>query len=194
MNKQFIYLLEIFLIIGVPLATVGFDFFESTSLYKSVFNLNGIEDAIRDRFSTQYNFSKSQMIYKDKDREVFYDAWTLIKSNTLAKLPNGEPFALGRLPMKNSAFVELPPNNTEITLVPEGMPIMAWYIYGTDDKDVKGTGVMVGTLEDFKRWYQEKQRTIRIKVNIIITLISIGFGIITLKSKEGNTDNSSNPK
>ena len=184
MDKQFIYLLEIFLIIGIPLATVGFDYFESTSLYKSVFNLNGIEDAISDRFSTQYNLSKSQMIYKDKDQEVFNDVWALIKTNTLAELPEGEPSALGRLPMRNSASVVLPQNKTEITLVPEGMPIIAWYINGADEEGVKGTGVMVGTLEDFKRWYQDKQRTIRIKVNIIITLISIFLGIITLKYKD----------
>ena len=58
--KKIIIVIEIFLIAIVPLLIIGFDIFENTSFYKSVYGFYGVEKAINYRLTTQYGESHQQ--------------------------------------------------------------------------------------------------------------------------------------
>jgi len=186
MDKKIVYVLEIFLIVIIPLLTVGFDFFENTKLYKSIFHFDRIEKAIG-RWSTNYGPPVRGFINREYEREEFNDLWYLIRTNTYIELPDRKPYWISRIAIENAPYVRLPPNDTEVPIVPDSVPVFVGYcpeyelVQGICKKE---DAVMVGTIEDIKRWYHEKQRKIRVSINLFITLISILMGLITLSANK----------
>ncbi len=72
-------------------------------------------------------------------------------------------------------------------LVPDSVPIFV----GFDCPEIscKNEEVIIpATIEDIKRWYDEEQRNIRIKVNLFISLFSIFLGLIIFIVNMKNRD------
>ncbi|MBI2487861.1 MAG: hypothetical protein HYW01_13160 [Deltaproteobacteria bacterium] len=91
-----------------------------------------MDEAITNRFSSHYQVHDYTMIYPDKEPKLFKDTWNLIEKYSYTNLQNKTPNAIGRLPIKNAPYVELPPNKTQVALIPESVPIYIWYY---DDKN-----------------------------------------------------------
>ncbi len=60
---------------------MGFNFFEDSFLYRSIFNFNEIENVIYNRFSTQLGDGDRKMLSVEKSGEVeeLESIWKLVK-------------------------------------------------------------------------------------------------------------------
>lgn len=193
MNKKIITIVQIFLIAVIPLLTVGFDAFENTRIYKSIFHFDNLDYTIGVRWSTNYGEPVSYQINRYIEPEEFNAMWSLIKKNTLVKLPDKEPNWMYYASSENSLYVPWPENWStpgysmkKVRIIPESFPVVVTYncpAVSCQKEEV----VFVGTIGDIKNWYNEEQRNIRINVNLFITLLSIFLGLVTIKASKENS-------
>ena len=186
-----ITILEIFLIVIIPSLTIGFDYFENSKLYNQVFGFSNIEKVMIEEFTKSHLNSDRKLISRE-DKEFNY-AWKLIKSDTLVKLPNKLPKYIVRLGVKNAPYTPYI-NNTQFILIPESVPIVVGYCDETEPFSPKcswNDTIIVGTVEDFKNWISKKERNIRIKTNLFLSLLSIIMGsyihVLSRKSTKNKT-------
>jgi len=175
--------LEIFLIAIVPLFTAGLDLFENTRLYDKLNNFDIVEETINLRFSVNYQSETNSTIFKDKETKLYNVFWKFIKSHTPTELRDETPFAISMLGISNPSRVALPYDAPDITLIPDSVPIVAVYYEYSPQKNSLIPGkdiIIIGTIADLKRWLSDDKRNLRIKVNTIISLISITCGLFLI--------------
>jgi len=194
MNKKIIIIVQIFLIVIIPLLTVGFDAFENTRIYKSIFQFDNLDYTIGVRWSTNYGEHVSFQINRYNEAKEFNAMWNLIKKNTLVKLPDKEPNWIYYSMYENSLYVPWPENWStpgssnvkKVRIIPESLPVVVTYNCSAINCPL-GEVVYVGTIGDIKNWYNEEQHNIRMGVNLSITFLSIFLGLITIKASKENT-------
>ena len=190
MKKQnALWTLEIIIIALIPAFTLGFDVIENSDFYKSIFNYEPIETAIVYRFGIEYEQLEnsqeedlSDFIIKKAHPEDFERVWKFIKDHKKVELRDEDPLMIGRYSIKNAPFVMM--NNERFVLVPDSVPIIVSYCQPLELASGKCSDVIpVGTLEDFKNWYQEEKSTFRNNVNLIL-----GFSAIIIAGILWNMD------
>ena len=177
-SNRFITILELFLIVVIPFMTAGLDLFEDSKIYNQLFNFTVIENTIY-RFKTDYTNSMNRSIFKD-DSE-FREIWKLIQAYTSAPLRSEPPYTISMLKVNNPQTVSLPYHAPDVILIPESAPIVAVYYEFPIKDGVKIPGkdiIIVGTIADLERWFFDAKKKIRITINMLISLMSIIFGLI----------------
>ena len=181
-NHKPLLLIKIFLIVIVPLFTLGFNVFEKTKLYTYVFHIAGVESAINYKLTTQYGDAERLSISLQNNQSEFEDIWRLIKSNTEYPLPDGVPIFISRFALNNAAFVNIPNNggSKKVILIPDSVPVATMYCT-QNAKDISGCdGRVIGSVGDIKKWLENKKSTLRIMVDFFITLTSITLGLLSI--------------
>lgn len=158
MMKKWLWILEIILLGVIPGLLIGFDYFEDSSPYNSLFNFEPIEKSIAYRFLSldQPYGSDNQpdvrrILNKQLEPNDFYHVWSLIKRHTSVSLPNKEPQLISALAIQNAPYVTLP--GGQRILIPDSMPIGVGYCYEWQlvNATCKADDiVIVGTVGDFK--------------------------------------------
>jgi hypothetical protein len=180
MRSALSILLKLFLLAVIPILTLGFNVFEKTALYSSLFRLKGAESAISEKLTTQYGDPKKLVVERD-DSPEFEDLFSLIRQYTAAKLPDGLPDVITRLGVDNGTSVMLPGERKLVILIPESVPI--YCLYGLKPK-FPATPVSVdkqiriGSVGDLKAWVERRRRNIRSWVDIAISITSIILGLV----------------
>jgi hypothetical protein len=171
-------LLKIFLLMIVPLMVLGFNVFEKTEIYSFVFKTGGVESAIINKLTTNFDNPKKLIITQHDDKE-FDHVWQLIKENTKHPVPNWKPQIISRIAVENGTSVTLP-NRGKIILVPENTPIIALKATPQEVSQGKATGndsFMVGTIGDLKSWLERKKKSVRATIDMLIVIVSIILGL-----------------
>lgn len=152
---------------------------ENSDFYKSIFNYEPIEKAIVYRFGIEYEQivnsqeeDLSDFVIKEWHPEDFERIWKFVKDHTDVELRDEEPLMIGRYSIQNTPFVVI--NDERFFLVPDSVPIIVSYCPPLELESGKCSDeVPVGTLEDFKNWYQEEKKQIRNAVNLILGFSAI---------------------
>ena len=189
MRKKIIPILEIFLIVVIPLLTTGFDLFENKKLYEHYFGFDNIANAING-FKSDYAYLNKRTIFKNSDGDKFADIWKLIKSYTNAPIRSQQPYAISMLKIDNPPTVSPPCNAPAVILIPKSAPIVVVY---NEFQNVDGAKIpckdiiIIGTIADLERWFLDTKKNIRIKVNMMISLMSIFIGLfMDFKNEQKN--------
>ena len=143
------------------------------------FDFDKVADTIYE-FKSDYTQSKKRTIFKDSDGRKYTDLWKLIKSYTHAPLRTQQPYAISTLKINNPPTVSLPYNAPEVILIPESAPIVAVYYEFPKQDGAKVPGkdiIIVGTVADLQQWFLDAKKNIRIKINMMISLMSIVIGL-----------------
>ncbi len=177
--KKIIPVLQVFLIVVIPLLTTGLDLIDDSTLYTRFFGFDTIANVLY-TLKADYTQSNQRTIYRDSNRKEFVSLWRLIKSYSNAPIRSEEPYCIGLLEVENPSKVTLP-SYAVITLYPDSAPIVATYyefprVEGTKipRKDI----IVVGTIADLEKWLLTSKKNIRIKFNMIVSLISIVCGLL----------------
>ncbi len=183
------FLLKIFLIAFIPILTLGFNVFEKTPLYSWLFSIHGVESAITKRLTTQYGDSHRLIIDRQRNKEEFNDLWKLILKNSDAKISRNSPKVISRVAIENGAYVTIPQKG-KVILIPDSAPILA--LYCTEQQilrdECKGEdSLMIGTVGDIKQWLEKKRQTIRSTVDLLLSVVSILFGLV-LELRQPNAE------
>ena len=116
--------LKISLLAIIPLAILGFNIFEKTEIYSSIFKFRGVELAIAERLTTNFGTPKQLIITRQDNPQEFDDLWNLIKRNTKYPIPNWTPKVISRIAVENGTAVTLPEKG-KVVLVPRNIPVVA---------------------------------------------------------------------
>ena len=184
MDKKLVYFLELFLIVIVPLLSIGFDIFENSPEYNKIFGFLDIQKVMDSEFTSAH--LNPDRILLSREHSEFENVWNLIKTNTLIELPDEEPKYIMRLGVKNAPYSPWI-NDSKYTLIPESVPIIVGYCDESDPFNLKcdfNDAIIIGTVEDFKRWVLEKQHSIRIMTSLFLSIFSILLGVIIHFSKK----------
>jgi hypothetical protein len=180
------FLLKVFLLGVVPLATLGFNVFEGTSIYAWLVGVRGVERALTTKLTTQYGEAHRMFIDPRSSPEEFNHLWALARRYSSAILPDAPPLTIARLAIENGAFVEVP-NRGRVILIPDSAPIFAVWCPESElaAKKCKETdAIMLGTVSDVREWSAKRSRAVHSTIDLIVTVLSIVLGL-TLELKPG---------
>lgn len=183
-TQSLLWVAEIFVISLIPIFTLFFVYFENSDIYKSLTKFDYLEKIILYRFSMnteriENSTEVKNILNKQLEPEEFRVVWDFIKDHAV-KLPSYEPQMISILGPKNLPYVDYP--SGRFYLIPDSVPISvsACYEYQLVDGTCKGPEVdtIVGTLEDFKNWYDDEKRQIRDFINVALGSIAIVIAMI----------------
>jgi len=179
--------LEIFLILIIPLFTVGFDILETSETYSHLMGFGELEEIVSNRYQMDEGNKITPTVHRlEAD---FRPLWRLIESHTTAELLGGEPFVISMFGIENFQSVKLPYKEGEeyrvgeFLLVPDETPIVVLYtekIFYENSSASFNETVIVGNVGDLKDWIDVEKRNVRIIVNMFLAVISILLGLILL--------------
>ncbi len=175
-EKKLLFIIKIFLIVIIPLLTLGFGLFEKTSFYNFIFKFSNIENALLNKFVTNYNDPRNKTI-KREDKE-FNDIWKLIKANSSTDLDiYPTPYGISGFKINNVSTVTLPSQEV-VELIPDSAPIAALYcpIISMDFACPEEKIIIFGTIQDLKNWHRVKKENLKIKLDLFFALLSISIG------------------
>ncbi|GEM_PF-2755320 len=176
-EKKLLFIIKIFLILIIPLLTLGFGLFEKTSFYNFVFKFSNIDTALLNKFVTNYNDPKNNAI-KREDKE-FNDIWNLIRANSNADLDiYPTPYGISGFKIDNVPTVTLPSQEI-VELIPDSAPIAALYcpIIPMNFKCPEEKIIIIGTIQDLKNWYKNERESLKIKLDLFFAILSIAIGL-----------------
>jgi len=175
--KRFVSLLELFLIVGIPFMTVGLDMLEDSRIYNQLFDFTTIDNTIY-RFKTDYAQSIRRGVFEHSEPKEYRKLWKLIQTYTHTPLRKERPYAISMLKVNNPPKVSLPYTAPDVELIPDSAPIVAVYQEFSDGTKIPGKDVViVGTIADLERWLLNAKKTIRIVMNMSVSLLSILLGL-----------------
>ena len=90
-----------------------------------------------------------------------------------------------KLKINNPQTVTLP-SSEEIKIIPDSSPIIAVYQEFSAEKNkvLRENIVVVGTITDLERWFLDAKKTIRIIMNMSISILSVFLGLFIHFSKK----------
>jgi len=185
-------LLEIFLILVIPILTVGLDIVDENYFFKNIFGLSAIEKTIDYRLTTQFG-EPHQLTIDRRLAETsaeFERIWKLIKKNTKYPLLDEEPVFISRYAVENAPFSYIPNDNNDgrkqTVLIPESVPLGVVYCPPTAQDVSSCTAKIIGSVGDLRKWLNNEKRWLRIKADMILTITSmaIGFSLYINRSKK----------
>jgi len=168
------------LIAVIPVIILGFNAFEQTPFYSWVFDIHGVESAISKRLTTQFGDSHRLIIDRVNNEQEFDDLWKLFRSYSAANFPDTMPQLFSRLALENGPYVMIP-NRGKVVLIPDSAPVIALYCSKqqvTEGECEGDKSILVGTVGDIKDWLGQKQKRIRSTIDLILSVVSIIFGLV----------------
>ena len=187
MKETILWIIEISIIALIPIIGIFYDNIEDTTIYKSFFKFDVIENVITYNFAEygtlDNNATVKRQLYKTSDKEEFSIMYNLIKRHTLVKIPEEEAMFMQRGSIENSPYVTLP--HGKYLIIPDTVPILVGYCPGPAPLPAKCV-ISVGTLEDVKNWYFDEKKNIRnnVQTSIGITAIILGLIIWNIERKK----------
>ncbi|MCK5612096.1 hypothetical protein KAR91_60050 [Candidatus Pacearchaeota archaeon] len=193
-NKKNIsyFLMEITLILVLPLLIISFDFAETTGLYDKVNNFDEMERIIQDRYLTNYEIVKMPTI--DRSEEDFKTLWKLIKANTLVDIGKEDPYAISAFAINNMQSVKVPVEINGSYIVkdmyffPDQTPMVAIYTHPMKFESTSNIpfdeAIIFGTLGDLKKWIDLEKTYLKIRMDAILSLISITIGLFLFRREK----------
>jgi hypothetical protein len=188
MSKKMEIVLKVLLILVIPAILLGYNIFEGSPLYRLLIGTLQIDKALKTKFLTQYGGHGKLILGREAGGEEFQSVWNLIKSNSEANLPEGEPYWISRLAIENGAAVTLP-TGKKVVLIPESSPLFVFFCSNPIEKCPNDEVIQVGTIRDLRVWAQDKEKAVRFSFDLIVSLISIVVGLLIefkLKNEIGN--------
>src|SRR3989344_2441127 len=106
-NSVLKWAVEIFLIVIIPISTLGFEFLDDTGITDKILGLAFAKNAVVRSLVSQGSLEMEKFITPDQVPQDFSNAWKLIKNNTKADLPDTEPAYITRMGIQNSPYITI---------------------------------------------------------------------------------------
>jgi hypothetical protein len=181
------HLAEIVLILVIPILTLGFNAFESTSFYQNLIGVKGILDAVEFKLQGLGTNSDPQYNIKPTDKD-FTNLWNLIKNNsTNEAIPKYlTPNLIGTLNPVGSPYSDISTtdNKTERLILTPESALVAVSFCNFQPCLNNNNVFIIGNVGDIKNWVQNTEDKWRTTIDSIFAVLSIGFGFIFLISEK----------
>jgi hypothetical protein len=177
MTRRLKVTLKIVLIAVIPSILLGFNILQRTTIFKRLVGTAHVEKALKTRLLTQYDKPGQLILKRGDDQNEFDSIWCLIRANSSAKLPDKPPYIISRLAVENGASVTLPTGRKAV-LIPEATPIFAFFCPRPTESCPDNEAILVGSVGDLGKWAQEREKAVRLCIDIGVSLISILVGLL----------------
>ena len=83
------------------------------------------------------------------------------------------------LAISNPPKVALPSKTTEVILIPDTSPVIAVYheFFEDGEKIPSKDIIIIETINDFKNWLADNKQNLRIKINMLISILLITISL-----------------
>lgn len=189
-TSKILIIIEIFLIAMIPLFTLGFDYFEKSTMYNTIFQFDNVKyflarfEVLVTHPSNSDAENQRRVLDRGIDPELISAGWNLIKKHSTEDLPDEVPNLIYTIPVKNTPYIEL--GKLDIHFIPDQLLVYIAYCEKTMWEENDGLCIKshnVGTIGDLKEWYLEERKQIIQTKNIFIAVIAVVLGLLLILNR-----------